>query len=60
MTHIVEVHVAKSKKALDEGVYKVFNQQKFQTKEQADQVIKTFNAICDRNRRAIYVGESSD
>ena len=48
--------VAKSKKLLDENVYKVHHQEKFSTMEEADDFITEFSAVCDRNRRAVYLG----
>jgi hypothetical protein len=57
MTHVVEVHVSKSRHELAKDVYKVLNQQKFSTKQEAEDFATWFNCGCDRNRRAVYVGE---
>ena len=54
--HIVEVQVAKSKKLLDENVYKVHHQEKFSTTDEVTAFIDWFSATCDRNRRAVYLG----
>ena len=54
--HIVQVQISKSRKLLESNVYKVHHEEKFATKEDADYLVTQFNATCDRNRRAVYLG----
>ena len=52
--HIVQVRVHKR---WDSPQYKVHHDEKFDTKDEADSFIEWFHSVCDKNRRAVYLGQ---
>jgi hypothetical protein len=51
--HIVEVRIHKR---WDSQEYKVHHEEKFDTKQGADDFVAWFSEVSDKNRRAVYIG----